>query len=319
MTNYIIRRLLLLIPTLILVTIIVFLLSRLIPGNVIDLMMEQRGFSGVTGQIDRAKLQHELGLDVPIYTQYARWVGEIFKGNFGESLWSHRSVVDELKARLPISIELGLIAIIVGQAIAIPIGIYSAIRQDNIGDYVGRSIAILFVCIPAFWLGTMIMVFPAVWFGWSPPMEYIPIWQDPLKNLSILIIPGVIIGLTTSGTSMRMTRTMMLEVLRQDYIRTAWSKGLAERAVVFRHAVKNALIPVITIIGMEIPVLISGTVIIEQIFNLPGLGRLLIEALNFRDYTMLSGVNLFIAAFVIINNLGVDLSYAFFDPRIRYH
>jgi len=312
---YVIRRLFLIIPTLFLVTVIVFLTMRLVPGSVIDLMVSQREFD--TG-IDRAELERELGLDLPLHVQYGRWMAGVFRGDFGKSLWTYRHVLDEMRTRLPVSIELGILAILIGQMVALPVGIYSAIRQDTAGDYIGRSVAIAFVCVPAFWLGTMVMVYPSIWWDWAPSMEYIPLVKDPVGNLGMFILPATIMGLASSGTTMRMTRTMMLEVLRQDYIRTAWSKGLREQLVIMRHALKNALIPVITIIGMGIPVLVGGTVIMEQIFCLPGMGRLLIEALNTRDYPMLSGVNLFIAAFVLMTNLAVDLSYAYLDPRIRY-
>ena len=319
MTAYIVRRLALLVPTLLLVTILVFLLIRIVPGNVIDMMVAEHVYdSREAKEQGAAQIRHMLGLDVPIYEQYGRWVAGIFRGDFGKSLWSNTRVLDELRHRLPISIELGLMALIIGQAVAFPIGIYAAIRQDTVWDYVGRSASIAFLCVPGFWLATMVMVYPSIWWNWSPAIQYIPLAQDPLGNFKQFIIPALIMGLSGSGTSMRMTRTMMLEVLRQDYIRTAWSKGLRERMVVTRHALKNALIPVITIIGMGIPVLVGGTVIMEQIFDLPGMGRLMIESLTQRDYIMLSGVNLFIAAFVLLNNLFVDVLYGYLDPRIRY-
>jgi len=187
------------------------------------------------------------------------------------------------------------------------------------GDYIGRSFAILCISLPGFWLGTMVMVFPAVWWGWSPPMRYIPITENLGQNLLQFIIPAVIMGMVMSGTTMRMSRTMMLEVLRQDYIKTAWSKGLKEKRVVIRHAMKNAMIPVITIIGLQVPVLIGGSVIMERIFNLPGIGRLLIDALGQRDYPVISGVNVVMATAVLVINLVVDVIYAYLDPRISYH
>jgi peptide/nickel transport system permease protein len=209
-------------------------------------------------------------------------------------------------------------AMITALIIALPIGTYSAIRQDTGGDYVGRSIAILCISLPGFWLGTMVIVFPSVWWNWTPSMEYIPFLSDPGTNLVQFIIPAVIMGMVMSGNTMRMTRTMMLEVLRQDYIRTAWSKGLAERVVVTRHALKNALIPVVTIVGLQVPILIGGTAIMEQIFVLPGVGRYLVEALGRRDYPILSGINLIMASFVLVVNLVVDVIYAYLDPRIQY-
>jgi len=217
-----------------------------------------------------------------------------------------------------VTVELGAMALVLGLLISVPLGVYSAIRQDSWGDYVGRSIAIGLIAIPGFWIGTMIMVFPSIWWQWTPPLEYIHFTEDPLGNLRMMVIPAVVLGTHMSGATMRMTRTMMLEVLRQDYIRTAWSKGLKERLVIIRHALKNAFIPVVTIVGLQLPIMIGGTVIIEQIFCLPGMGRFMLEAINQRDYTIVSGVNLLIVAFVLVNNLMVDLTYGYLDPRIRY-
>ena len=208
--------------------------------------------------------------------------------------------------------------IIIGLLIALPVGIYSAIRQDTIGDYAGRSIAVTFISVPTFWTATMVMIYPALWWGWSPSMELIPFSQDPLGHLKMFLLPSAILGTVLSGTTMRMTRTMALEVLRQDYIRTAWSKGLREKIIVLRHVLKNALIPVVTIIGFQLPIIIGGSVIIEQIFVLPGLGTLLLDAINDRDYTIVSGINLLIATAVVLINLLIDLTYAFLDPRVRY-
>jgi len=202
--------------------------------------------------------------------------------------------------------------------IAFPIGIYSAIRQDTWGDYIGRTFAILCIAVPGFWLGTLIIVFPSIWWGWSPSISLIRFPEDPMGNLVQFIVPAIVLGMALSGVTMRMTRTMMLEVLRQDYIRTAWSKGLKERVVVIRHALKNALIPVVTLVGLQLPILVGGTVIIEQIFSLPGMGRLIVEATFDRDYPMITGVMLFFAIAVMLINLFVDLTYAYFDPRVHY-
>lgn len=330
MYAYIIRRVLLLIPTFFLVTILVFALMRFIPGDVIDQMMSLMGQTqgGEETEFDREGLARRLGLDEPLLTQYARWMGlmpnregkfsGVLQGDFGNSLWGNRRpVMEELMARIPITLELGILAILIGTMIALPIGIYAAIRQDTAGDYAGRSFAIICIAVPGFWIGTMVMVFPSIWWGWTPSMEYIPFVDNPLGNLQMFILPAAILGMVLSGTTMRMTRAMMLEVLRQDYIRTAWAKGLRERVVVMRHALKNAFIPVITILGLQIPLLVGGAVIMEQIFNLPGVGRLLLNALGNRDYIMVSGVNVFIAASVLLSNLLIDLTYAFLDPRIR--
>ena len=227
-------------------------------------------------------------------------------------------VEDKLINRLPVTIELGVMAIFIGLVIALPIGIYSAIRQDTAADYVGRSVAIIGLATPNFWIATMVVLYPSLWWAWSPPMEWVPFSEDPLGNLGVLILPSVILGTALAAATMRMTRTMMLEVLRQDYIRTARSKGLRERVVVMRHAIKNALIPVVSLIGLQLPILIGGSVIMESIFNLPGLGRLMVVALEDRDYPVVSGINLFFGAGVVLFNLLIDLLYPYLDPRVRY-
>jgi peptide/nickel transport system permease protein len=316
MQAYILRRLLLIIPTLFLVTLIIFFLARLIPGDVVDLMLSQQQVTKEA--LTRAQLEHELGLDVPVLTEYGRWVSGVFQGDLGMSLWKRTPVAEDIIHRFPISFELGLIGIVTGLLIAVPIGIFSAVRQDTVGDFLARCAAIACIAIPSFWLGTMIMVFPSIWWGWSPPIDYFSFFDNPGQNLQMFVIPGVILGMGLSGITMRMTRTMMLEVLRQDYIRTAWSKGLRERSIIFRHVLKNALIPVITIIGLQFPIFIGGSVVLEQIFCIPGIGRLLVEAISSRDYSIISGINLFMAAIVLLINLAVDIAYAYLDPRVHY-
>ena len=334
MRAYIIRRLLLIIPTLFILTILVFLSVRFIPGDVIDVMLERMtSFGFASDHVDREVLERMLGLDVPVHVQYGRWIGVlptpdwltgeyhyngILQGTLGESLMGDWSIEDRILDRLPVTIELGVLAIVIGLAIALPVGIYSAIRQDTPADYAGRSIAIIGLATPNFWLALMVMIYPAIWWGWSPPMEWVPFFEDPLGNLGIFIIPSLILGTAAAAATMRMTRTMMLEVLRQDYIRTAWSKGLNERVVIMRHAVKNALIPVVTLIGLQLPILVGGAVIMENIFNLPGIGRLLVDSLTERDYPVVSGVNLFFATMVVGVNLMIDLIYPYLDPRVRY-
>ena len=319
MRAYIIRRLLLVIPTLFLLTILVFLSVRFIPGDVIDAMLGRMQFGMSGGAIDREALEHRLGLDVPVHVQYGRWIGDILlHGSLGRSLMGGWTVEERILDRLPVTIELGLLAIAIGLALALPVGIYSAIRQDTAADYVGRSAAIIGLVTPNFWLGIMVMIYPAIWWGWAPPMRLVPLSEDLLGNLGVFIIPSLIVGTAMSAATMRMTRTMMLEVLRQDYIRTAWSKGLRERAVVIRHAVKNALIPVVSLIGLQLPILVGGAVIMENIFNLPGLGSLMLTALNDRDYPVVSGINLFFATAVVGINLMTDLIYTYLDPRVRY-
>ena len=315
MRTYVIRRLLLVVPTLFLVTIIVFAVVRSIPGDVIDAMMAEmiQSFS-----LDRELIRHKLGLDVPVYVQYGRWIGGVLQGDLGVSLRGEQAITPKILARFPVTFELGVFAVIIGLLISLPIGIYSAIRQNTIGDYAGRGIAVTFISVPTFWTATMVMLYPAIWWGWSPSMELIRLTEDPLGNLGMFLVPAAILGTVLSGTTMRMTRTMALEVLRQDYIRTAWSKGLREKIVVMRHVLKNALIPVVTIVGFQLPILIGGSVIIEQIFVLPGLGTLLLDSIQRRDYPIVSGINLFFATAVVLINLLIDLSYAFLDPRVRY-
>ena len=318
MRAYIIRRLLLIIPTLFILSILVFLSVRFIPGDVIDVMVNRLAYLGVGG-VDREALEQMLGLDQPVYVQYGRWMGGILlHGTLGDSLMGDWSVEEKILGRLPVTIELGLLAIVIGLVIALPVGIYSAIRQDTAVDYAGRSIAILGLATPNFWLALMVMIYPAIWWGWSPPMRLITFSEDPLGNLGMFLIPSLILGTYLAAATMRMTRTMMLEVLRQDYIRTAWSKGLKERVVVVRHAIKNVLIPVVTLIGLQLPILVGGSVIMENIFNLPGLGRLGLDALNNRDYPVVAGINLVFATAVMGINLMIDLLYAFLDPRVRY-
>jgi peptide/nickel transport system permease protein len=328
MVAYVVRRLLLIIPTFFLVTVLVFLSVRFIPGDVIDMMVSQMSSSGAAANLSRESLEKALGLDAPIYIQYLRWLGVapqpngeirgLLEGDFGKSLWNSQSVTQLVVERLPVSIELGLIAMITALLISIPIGVYSAIRQDTWGDYLGRSLSIIFISVPAFWIGTIIFVYPSLWWGWSPPMEYIPITKNLVLNLEQFLLPGFIMGMIMGGTLMRMTRTMMLEVLRQDYIRTAWAKGLKENTVITQHALKNALIPVITIIGFMVPMVIAGAVVIEQIFVLPGVGLLTFQALTQRDYPLISGINVFLAVIVLIINIMVDLTYAWLDPRVKY-
>ena len=331
MRAYIIRRLLLIIPTLFILTILVFLSVRFIPGDTIDALLGNVEFMV---DLDREALERMMGLDVPVYVQYGRWIGVLptpdwvtgeshfngfLQGSLGHSLVGSQEAVEErIFGRLPVTIELGVMAIIIGLLIALPVGIYSAIRQDTAADYAGRSIAIIGLATPNFWLGIMVMLYPAIWWGWSPPMEYIPLVEDPLGNLGVFIIPSLILGTAMAAATMRMTRTMMLEVLRQDYIRTAWAKGLKERVVIMRHAIKNALIPVVTLIGLQLPILLGGAVIMENIFNLPGLGRLMLLALTDRDYPLVAGVNLVFGTAVLAINLMIDLIYPYLDPRVRY-
>jgi peptide/nickel transport system permease protein len=318
MKAYIIRRLLLMPLTILFISMTVFLLVRFLPGDIIDQIESQMSDTQIGG-VDRAAIERSLGLDAPIYIQYWRWLsGIVLHGDLGTSLLRKEPVTEAILHRWPITFELSLIAIIIGIIVSLPLGIYSAIRQDTAGDYITRSIAIIWISVPTFWVGAIVIIYPAIWFNWSPPIEIVSFLKNPIENMKMFILPATIMGLASIGGTLRMTRTMMLEVLRHDYIRTAWAKGLKETIVISRHALKNALIPVVTIIGLHLPALIGGSVIIEQLFALPGIGRLMIDSLNLRDYPMISGITLFVAAFVVIINLFVDLIYAFLDPRVRY-
>ena len=315
MSTYIIRRLLLMIPTLILVSLIVFATMRFIPGSIIDMMMANRWSEG---QNVREELVAYLGLDLPVHVQYGKWITGILKGDLGSSLWTKVPVMDSIKTGLPVSLELGLLAIFISLIIAIPVGVISGIRPESTADNLLRSLAVLLICVPDFWLGTMVVIFPAVWWGVSPPVFYTYFFDDPIANLSMVLIPSIILGFWFNGMTMRLTRTMVLETFSQDYVRTAWAKGLKMKVVVIRHVLKNSLIPVVTIVGLQLPVVIGGAVAVEYIFGLPGLGKLMVEAIVKRDYPIVSGINVFLASFVLITNLLVDLSYAWLDPRIRY-
>ncbi len=315
MSAYLIRRLLALIPTLLFASMIVFATVRMIPGDVIDMMLSQNDIGA--DKLSRDQLVAALGLDKPMPLQYLYWVGALLRGDMGHSLWHSTPVLEEVLARLPVTFELGALAMLVGLLLALPIGVYSAMRQDTPGDLAARSFAILLLAVPSFWMGTMVMVFPSIWWGWSPEVNYVKFSEDPWQNFKQMIVPAVVLGTSLSAVTMRMTRTMMLEVLRQDYIRTAWAKGLRERLVVLRHALRNALIPVVTLIGLQAPLLIGGAVIIEQIFVLPGMGSLMLDAVNQRDYPVITGVFLVVGVAVMLINLVVDLSYGLLDPRVR--
>ncbi|MBC9890319.1 MAG: ABC transporter permease subunit [Opitutae bacterium] len=315
MQAFIVKRLLTLLPTLLFTSLILFASIRLIPWEVNEQMLSQNDIS--TGQ-DREIIEAALGLDKTIYAQYFSWIGAVLVGDLGRSLWKNVPVTEQLAATLPITFEMGLLALVVALSVAIPIGIFSAMRQDTGSDYIARSFSLLMLAIPSFWLGTLVMVFPSVWWRWAPPLDYTPFLEDPLKNLRHMLVPAILLGLSLSAVTMRMTRTMMLEVLRQHYVRTARAKGLKENVVVFRHALRNVLIPVVTLVGLQAPLLIGGSVILEQIFVVPGMGSLLLEAVFQRDYPVVTGVFLVVGVAVLFINFLVDLTYGFLDPRVRY-
>ncbi len=314
MRQYVLRRLALAVPTLVLVSVIVFSIMRLMPGDVVIRMVEGHAYAPTV-----EALRKELGLDRPAHTQYLEWIGGIvLRGDFGSSYWTRQPIWDEFIGRFPITLELAGLTILTSVVIGVLVGIVSAVRQDTASDYVGRILAILALSVPYFGLAVLVVVLPSIYFKWTPIWTYVPFTTHPLENLKIMIVPALVFGVTRAGPIMRIMRSALLDVLRQDYIRTAWSKGLPERAIVLRHALKNALIPVVSLIGLQTPLYIGGSVIIEAIFRLPGIGLFFFEALTRLDYPVVQSVNLIVAAMVVGLNLAIDLSYAFLDPRIRY-
>ena len=316
MTRYVIRRLLLLIPVLFGVTLIVFFSIRLVPGDAAMSLVENANQTSDRQVID--KLRKDLGLDRPAMVQYGSWVGHALRGDLGTAFFGGGSVVSNIGRSAPITLELTLFSMVIGIAVAIPLGIITAVRADTWADYLGRFFAVSGLAVPDFIFGMLMIVLPAMWFHWIPPIIYIPFIEDPLGNLKQFILPAGAVGFRLTSTLARMTRSSMLEVLRQDYIRTAWAKGLKERGVIVRHALKNALIAPITIIGTQMGFLIGGTIVIENIFGLPGMGRLTLLSIERHDYPQLLGNMLVFASAAVLVNLLVDISYGWLDPRIRY-
>jgi peptide/nickel transport system permease protein len=315
MQKYAIRRLLLAIPVLLISSLIVFGLMRVMPGDALVALM---GESGNVGEKELVKLRKELGLDRPYHEQYLLWVWQMVSFNPGHSIFTNEPIPAALKKAIPVTLELASLAILLAVTIAIPVGVLSATRQDTASDYVGRVVAVSGLSFPDFWLGTLLITFAAIWFQWIPPIGYVSFWESPSQNLQQFLLPAAVLGFRLSAATMRMTRSTVLEVLREDYVRTAWAKGLAGRIVVYKHALKNALIPVVTIVGGQLGTLLAGTVVVETIFALPGMGRLTIEAILFRDYPVVQTNVMLVAATLVTLNLIVDLTYAWLDPRIRY-
>jgi peptide/nickel transport system permease protein len=317
MRIYLAKRLLLIVPTLLGVASLVFLIMRIIPGNVALLILG----GDQAGRIDPqqlAAMQHQLGLDRPLVVQFGSWLWGVARLDFGTSLWTGHPVVEELLIRLPLSLELAILATIVSVVLAIPFGLLAAVRQDSWVDYVIRVVSIGGLAIPSFWVGILVILFLVLYFGWGPPLEYTPPWIDPWANFQQMVWPVVTVGYRYAAVTTRMTRSTVLEVLREDYIRTAWAKGLRERGVVIRHALKNAMLPVITLIGTEFAFLIGGLVVTETVFTLNGIGRFVVDAVAHRDYPVVQALVFLIAFGFVIVNLVIDLTYAWFDPRIRY-
>ena len=315
MRTYVARRVLQGLLVLWLVSLAIFSLVRILPGDAVIMQLDQ---AAAPSPEALARARQELGLERPFLAQYRTWITGALHGDLGRSLITRRSVTSELGKRISLTSHLAVMSIIVAMLIALPVGVLSAVKQDTASDYLARFFAVLGLSLPDFWLATVAITFLAIWVQWIPPIGFAPLWEDPARCLGQLAIPALIIGARLAAVSMRMTRSSLLEVLRMDYIRTARAKGARERVVIMRHALKNAFIPVVTVIGQQFSVLLGGTVIVEFIFLQPGVGSLMLDAVLLRDYTLIQGAVLFFAAVIVAMNLLVDLSYAWLDPRIRY-
>ncbi len=316
MGRYIAQRLMLSIPTLVGITILTFVALRvLLPSNIVNVIL---GDYGHNDEQLKASIRKELGLDGSLPVQYFHWVGGIMTGDLGKSLHSGRSISGELRSRLPLSLELGLWGLVTALLWSIPLGVWAAVKQDRFPDYGIRAGAILLNAVPGFWIAILVITFGSVWFNWAPPIHFKYLTQDPIAHLKIMLVPGLIIGLTPSAGLLRLVRTVMLEVMREDYVRTARAKGLGSSTVLYRHAFRNAMIPVVTVVGVALPGLIAGTVIFETIFVIPGMGRYLVDSVNTLDYPVIEAINLIFAALLVGSVLLVDISYSFLDPRIRF-
>lgn len=310
MYQLVLRRLLLSVPTIFIVSFLVFAMMRIDPESVVAARLGE----GYTPD-QAAVIREQYGLDKPLATEYLRWMGNVLRGDWGESAYTYNPVLSEMAPKVLVTLELALFAIVFSVALGLPIGVYSAIRQDRWPDYVFRTAAVLGLSIPGFYIATVVLALLANQFQWIPEIRYNSLREDPLGNIQQMWLPALILSLSTAATVMRYARTVMLEVIRQDYIRTAWSKGLTERVVIFRHALRNALLPVVTIVGLTLATLVGGTVIFESLFGLPGLGRHLIGAVARKDFAVVQGVTLFLALSVVVINLIVDVSYSVLDPR----
>lgn len=299
------------------VSLLVSLMLEVLPGNVADIILAESG--GFNTDLTKEKIESDLGLDKNVFVRWGEWLGNVAQGDFGEYFRGGRSVGGELEHRLPVTLQLSAMALILSLFIAIPIGVISAVRQDSIIDYICRSSAIFMLAAPSFLLGIMFIVLAGEYApSLLPPVVYHDVWEDPWLNFKQMWVPAVILAFSLAGPVMRLTRSQMLEVLRQDYVRTAWSKGLRERSVVARHAMRNAFIPVISLIGVQINILISGSIVLEVIFGLPGIGRMLFNDIQTREYLAVQGVLIVVATMIVFINFVVDIAYSVLDPRIRY-
>lgn len=315
MASYVARRLLLFIPTLLLVSLGIFSLLRLIPG---DAIMAQVANSGMVPKANLDAARRQLGLDAPFLVQYVRWLLGIAHGNLGTSLVARQTVLGQLERALPVTAELAVIALVSSTLVALPLGIISALKYNSPVDHIARVLAVTGMATPDFFIGTIVILFMSLWLRYLPPGGFAPLFSDPITNISQMWIPGLILGVRLSAITTRLTRAMMLDVLHQDYVRTAIAKGLQQRHVLIRHALKNALIPVITVMGGQFTALMAGAVVIETLFSLPGIGQLTLASIQARDYTQIQGNVLVFALLVLGVNLTVDVLYAKLDPRIQY-
>jgi len=315
-TTYVVGRLLLMIPTLLGVAILTFVIMRLVPGDIVELRYASGG-AGVSQELIDTE-RRLLGLDKPMAAQFADWMFGIVRLDFGTSLWTGRSVIDEIGIRLELSIELAILATLLAIALAVPLGVMAAIKQDTWIDYAIRIFSIGGLAMPSFWIGILIVLALLTVFYWSPPLTFTSLFEDPVANLSQLIWPALAVGYRYAAVAMRMTRSSVLEVMREDYIRTARAKGASEWAVVIRHALRNSLLPVVTVISLEFAFLVGGLVVTEQVFNLNGIGKLLVDAVAHRDYTLIQALVLLLAFVFVFVNFLVDMFYVVLDPRIRY-
>src|SRR5262250_945715 len=316
MWKYLIKRFLLMFPTLFGVALLTFVLIRVIPGDVVELRYS--GDRGAVAQDVIDKERARFGLDKPLWRQFATWMLGVARLDFGESMWTGARITEEIRLRFALSLQLAIMATIVAVVLAIPLGVVAALKQDTWVDYAVRIFSIAGLATPSFWLGIIFILMLLVVFKWLPPMVYTPFWQNPWENLKQLIWPALAVGYRYSAVATRMTRSAMLEVLREDYIRTARAKGLVQRLILARHALKNAMLPVLTVIALEFAFLIGGLVVTEQVFNLNGLGLLFVEAVGHRDYTLTQALVMLVAFVFIFVNFLVDLAYAWLDPRIRF-
>lgn len=314
MGKYIVKRLLLLIPTMLLVCIIVFTLIRLIPGSAVEMVIYEYMQNGI--ELTTEEAEAKLGLDKPAVVQFFVWLGGLLTGDLGDSLFQSESVWQIISAEVPVSLELGILTLLITEIIAIPLGLYCASHPDSVGDVVIRTVSLILSSVPTFWIGTIILVYPAVWWGYSPPLTYVSFFEDPLANMQMFLIPALLGALTQAGMQIRTVRTMTLEVMRQDYVRTAWAKGAKESRVLSGHAFRNAMIPIITMIGGSVSGLLGGNIVMENLFNIPGIGQEVVDALTNRDYTLVQGTTVVFAIYTMLVVLIVDLLYSWCDPRV---